>query len=43
MNSLQDILNGINSDRRARIEARTEALRQALIEGEESGDDSVSV
>ena len=40
MKNLQDILNGITSDRRAKIEARTEALRQALIEGEESGEDS---
>jgi Arc/MetJ-type ribon-helix-helix transcriptional regulator len=40
MKSLRDILNGITSDRRAKIEARTEALRQALIEGEESGEDS---
>jgi len=40
MKSLQDILKGVTSDRRAKIEARTEALRQALIEGEESGPDS---
>ncbi len=40
MKNLQDILNGLPFDRRAEIEARTEALRQALIEGEQSGEDS---
>ena len=40
MKSLHDILNWLPVERRAKIEARTEALRQALIEGEESGPDS---
>jgi len=40
MKNLQDILNGLTSDRRAEIEDRTEALRQTLIEGKESSSDS---
>ena len=40
MKSLPDILNALPAKRRTKIEARTEALRQALIEGEESGPDS---
>ena len=40
MKSLQNILSGLPVERRAKIEARTEALRQALIEGKKSGEDS---
>jgi hypothetical protein len=40
MKHLQDTLSGLPAEHRTTIEARTEALRQALIEGEESGEDS---